>query len=81
MKIAVINGYTKKNKDKDYLFSTVDDIACLRNTCKELKLQLKLSVDFTDTNRRNKIKKNMDDMLNTLASTVITFIISYIKRK
>ncbi|WP_353095719.1 hypothetical protein [Tissierella praeacuta] len=67
MKIAVINGYTRRTKDKEYLFSTVEDIACLRNTCKELKLQLKLSVDFTDTNRRNKIKKNMDDMINTLA--------------
>lgn len=68
MKIAVINGYTKRSKDKDYLFSTVNDIARLRNTCKELKLQLKLSVDFTDSNRRNTIKKDMDDMINTLAS-------------
>lgn len=67
MTIAVINGYTKKNKDRNYLFSTVDDMVCIRNTCKELKLQLKLSVDFTDTNSRNPIKKKMDDTINTFA--------------
>lgn len=67
MKIAVINGYTRRTKDKDFLFSTIEDIVCLRNTCRELKLQLKFSVDFTDTSKRNKIKKNMDDMINTLA--------------
>ena len=67
MKIAVINGYTKKNNDKNFLFSTVEDIVCLRNTCKELKLQLKLSVDFSDRNSRNKLKKNMNDMINTFA--------------
>lgn len=68
MEIAIINGYTMKSRDKDYLFSTIDDIASLRNTCKELKLKLKLSVDFTDKNKRNKIKENMNDMINTLAS-------------
>lgn len=68
MKIAIVNGYTMKSRDKDFLFSTIDDIASLRNTCKELKLNLKLLVDFTDKNKRNKIKKNMNDMVNTLAS-------------
>ena len=67
MKIAIINGYTMKNSDKDYLFSTIDDIAGLRNTCKELKLNLKISLDFTDKNKRNKIKENINDMVNTLA--------------
>lgn len=68
MKIAIINGYTMKSSDKDYLFSTIDDIVSLRNTCKELKLNLKISLDFTDKNKRNKIKKNINDMVNTLAS-------------
>jgi hypothetical protein len=68
MKIAIINGYTKKNKGKDYLFATVDDIVRLRNACKEMKLQLKLSVDFTDYRGKNIIKNNIDDMVNTLAS-------------
>ena len=67
MKIAIINGYTMKSRDKDYLFSTIDDIAGLRNTCKELKLNLKISLDFTDKNKRNKIKENINDMVNTLA--------------
>lgn len=67
MKIAIINGYTMKSRDKDYLFSTIEDIAGLRNTCKELKLNLKISLDFTDKNKRNKIKKNINDMINTLA--------------
>jgi hypothetical protein len=67
MKIGIINGYTRRSKDKEYLISTIDDIARLRNTCKELKLQLKLSVDLTDLNGRNVLKKNINDTINTLA--------------
>lgn len=76
MKIAVVNGngYSKRNKDNDYLISTVDDIVRIRNACKELKLQLKLSVDFTDLNGRNVIKKNVNDMVNTF-STMRNFIV------
>ena len=68
MKISVVNGYQRKNKDKEYMFSTVDDIMRLKNACKELKLNLKLSVDFTDFNGRNGLKKNVNDMVNTFSS-------------
>jgi hypothetical protein len=65
MKISIINGHTSRNKD--YFISTIDDIVHLRNTCKELKLQLKLSVDLSDLNGRNALKKNINDTINTLA--------------
>lgn len=67
MKIGIINGYTRRSKDKEYLISTIDDIARLRNTCKELKLKLKLSVDLSDLNGRNVLKNNINDTVNTLA--------------
>ena len=67
MKIAMINGYMKAFKGKDFLFSTAPDLARLKNTCKEYKLKLKLSVDFTDNNGKNVLKKNMDDTINSLA--------------
>jgi len=76
MKIAVINGYMKKNKSKNYLFSTVNDIERLRNVCREMKLKLKVSVDFTDHNGRNIIKSNIDNMVNILAS-MRNFIVGF----
>jgi hypothetical protein len=74
MKIAIINGYTKSNKGKSYLYSTVEDIVRLRNTCKEMKLQLKLAVDLTDRSGKNSLKSNIQDMVNTLA-TMRNFIV------
>ncbi|SEW43269.1 hypothetical protein, partial [[Clostridium] fimetarium] len=74
MKIAIINGYTKSNKGKSYLYSTVEDIVRLRNTCKEMKLQLKLAVDLTDRSGKNSLKSNIEDMVNTLA-TMRNFIV------
>ncbi|MCH5138550.1 hypothetical protein JMF89_15280 [Clostridiaceae bacterium UIB06] len=67
-KIAIINGYTKGSKGKEFLFSTIDDIIKLHNTCQQLKLRLKLSVDFTDSNRKNVLKEKMKDTINVLSS-------------
>ncbi|MEW8994385.1 hypothetical protein [Clostridium sp.] len=73
-KIAIINGCFKSNKGKEYLFSTIEDIVRLRNTCKELKLKLKLAIDFTDFNKKNILKENMVDTINSLA-TMRNFVI------
>lgn len=75
LKIALINGYMKRNKGKEYMFSTIEDIIQLRNTCKELKLHLKLSVDFTDVSGKNILKKELRHMVNAL-SEIRSFIIA-----
>lgn len=75
LKIALINGYMKRNKGKEYMFSTIEDIIQLRNTCKELKLKLKLSVDFTDVSGKNILKKDLRHMVNAL-SEIRSFIIA-----
>lgn len=67
-KIAIINGYIKGSKGKEFLFSSIDDILKLHNTCKELNLRLKLSVDFNDSNRKNILKEKMEDTTNALSS-------------
>ncbi|MTK12246.1 MAG: hypothetical protein F8N39_09190, partial [Clostridiaceae bacterium] len=67
-KIAIINGHMKGSKGKEFLFSTIDDIIKLHNTCKQLSLRLKLSVDFTDSNRKNILKEKMEDTINALSS-------------
>lgn len=73
-KIAIINGYIKGSKGKEFLFSTIDDIIKLHNTCKELNLRLKLSVDFTDSNRKNILKEKMQETINALSS-IRSFIV------
>jgi hypothetical protein len=67
-KIAIINGYMKGSRGKEFLFSTIDDISKLYNTCKQLNLRLKLSVNFTDSNRKNILKEKMEDTINVLSS-------------
>ncbi|MGY5239183.1 hypothetical protein [Clostridium tertium] len=73
-KIAIINGYIKGSKGKEFLFSNIDDIVNLHNICKELNLKLKLSVDFTDSNRKNILKEKLEDTINALAS-IRSFIV------
>ena len=74
-KIAIINGYMKSSKGKEFLFSNMDDLVHLHNTCKQLKLQLKLAVNFTDSNGKNALKKEMEDTINSLAG-MRSFIIA-----
>lgn len=73
-KIAVINGYVKGSKGKESLFSSIEDIVMLHNTCKQLNLRLKLSVDFNDSNRKNILKKKMEETINALSS-IRSFIV------
>lgn len=75
LKLAVINGYMKGSKGKEYMFSTIQDLIQLRNTCREMKLKLKLAVDFTDSNGKNVLKKDIRTMVNTL-SEMRSFIIA-----
>lgn len=72
--IAIINGCIKGSKGKEFLFSSIDDILKLYNTCKELNLKLKLSVDFTDSNRKNILKEKMEETINALSS-IRSFIV------
>ena len=72
--IAIINGSIKGGKGKEFLFSTIDDIVSLYNTCKEFNLKLKLSVDFNDSNRKNILKDKMEKTINALSS-IRSFII------
>ncbi|RXI64476.1 hypothetical protein DP134_13210 [Clostridium tetani] len=67
-KIAIINGNMKGSKGKEFLFSNIDDIIKLHNTCKQLNLRLKLSVDFTDSNRKNILKEKIEETINALSS-------------
>ena len=67
-KIAIINGCYKSFKGKEYIYASIDDISRLRNTCRELKLKLKLSVDFTEFSRKNILKDNMKDTIGKLAA-------------
>ncbi|MGY0372320.1 hypothetical protein [Clostridium sp. JNZ J1-5] len=73
-KIAIINGNIKGSKGKEFLFSSIDDIVMLYNTCKQLNLRLKLSVDFTDSNRKNILKEKMEETINALSS-IRSFIV------
>lgn len=73
-KIAIINGNIKGSKGKEFLFSSIDDILKLHNSCKELNLRLKLSVDFNDSNRKNILKEKMEETINALSS-IRSFIV------
>lgn len=73
-KISIINGNIKGSKGKEFLFSSIDDILKLYNTCKELNLRLKLSVDFSDSNRKNILKEKMGETINALSS-IRSFIV------
>lgn len=73
-KIAIINGNIKGSKGKEFLFSSIDDILKLYNTCKQLNLSLKLSVNFNDSNRKNILKEKMDKTINALSS-IRSFIV------
>lgn len=67
-KIAIINGNIKGSKGKEFLFSSIDDILKLHNTCKQLNLKLRLSVDFNESNRKNILKDKMYETINALSS-------------
>lgn len=73
-KIAIINGGIIGSKGKEFLFSSIDDILKLYNTCRELNLKLKLSVDFNDSNRKNILKEKMEETTNALSS-IRSFIV------
>lgn len=66
LKIALVNGNTKNDRGKQYMVSNIDDIVQMRNTCRELKLKLKLAVDFTDVNHRNALKNNVSETIKIL---------------
>ncbi|MDD3278651.1 MAG: hypothetical protein PHG16_07170 [Lachnospiraceae bacterium] len=67
MKIALVNGYRRRNKEREYMVSSIEDIVKLRNACREMKLHLKIAVDFTDTGNKNGLKKNINETVNALA--------------
>ena len=66
LQIALVNGHTKNDRGKQFMVSNIDDIVQMRNTCRELKLKLKLAVDFTDSGKRNPLKKDERATINTL---------------
>lgn len=74
-KIAIINGNIKGTKGKEFLFSSIDDILNLVNTCKQLNLRLKLAVNFIDSNRKNILKERMKETIDALC-TIRSFIVS-----
>jgi len=47
----------------------------LYNTCKQLNLRLKLSVDFNESNRKNILKEKMNETINALSS-IRSFIVA-----
>lgn len=51
---------------KEPLIYSMNDIMKLYNTIKEMKIDLKIMLDMVDTNGRNVLKNNMEDLVNTL---------------
>lgn len=51
---------------KEPLIYSMNDIMKLYNTIKEMKIDLKIMLDLVDTNGRNVLKNNMEDLVNTL---------------
>jgi hypothetical protein len=64
VKIAIRTQSRKSAKEP--LIYSLNDIMKLYNTIKEMKIDLKIMLDIVDTNGRNVLKNNMEDLVNTL---------------
>lgn len=64
LKIAIRTQSSKSSKES--LIYSMNDIMKLYNAIKEMKIELKIIVDMVDTNGRNVLKSNMEDLVNTL---------------
>lgn len=67
LQFALVNGQVKKLGGATYLFAETEDLEQLHKTSRELGLKLKLSIDYTDKNNRNQLKKYDSNALEFLA--------------
>lgn len=67
LQFALVNGQVKNLGGASYLFAETADLERLHKTSRELGLKLKLSVDYTDKNNRNQLKKDSSNALEFLA--------------
>lgn len=64
MKIAIVNGPLQYNKQREYMVTKIEDIAKFRYVSKSMRFKLKLSLDFSSSNRRNAL---LDDQSNSFS--------------
>lgn len=73
MSIALVNGH--RLKSKNYMIAEIKDMIGMYNICTDLKLRLKLSIDFSQIKNNRGGKYDMDEIMNSLA-TMRNFIVA-----
>ncbi|GIN59864.1 hypothetical protein J8TS2_41830 [Lederbergia ruris] len=79
-KISIAIKTNSIRTSKEPLVHKMDDIIELHHAIENMKLKLKIIIDLVDTNNRNVLKREMDDLINSLASRPNSFIGFHINR-